>query len=384
MGSMSEAAGLSLKALEAVLAAKRRRFAQSKAGRFVAAEMALEDQPASRGQTAMGAARSPETWRGANGQDRHFRSLVVTPIDTSPGTFLGGTRIVTGSVRAWSPARRRARSWQDILLFAFEIIALVGFLVILGSSYLQLQALNREAREAMRVEAMPTVASRATLVPTDEPLKLPSDGTPPQEKSPASLDLADQDKAVIPQPQTPTMMPSAQPAELLPGGSHSQEVSTVPADMIVPTGTREPSAEVPEPSAEPTAPAPGPPRRLVIPKIDVDAPVMEGDSWEDLKKGIGHRPGTANPGEQGNVVVSAHNDVHGEIFRNLHKLEPGDEVLVYTDDGPFRYVVNSVEIVLPAKAEVMEPTDYPALTMITCYPYLLDTHRVVARAELTN
>ena len=137
--------------------------------------------------------------------------------------------------------------------------------------------------------------------------------------------------------------------------------------------------------AEPTPPPPGKPaQRLVIPKIGVDAPVVEGDTWEDLKKGIGHHPGSANPGEKGNMVVSAHNDAYGEIFRDLDKLEPGDEVLVYTEEGAYRYIVNRVEIVSPDRVEFMDPTEHPVLTMITCYPYLLDTHRVVVIADLAE
>ncbi len=75
---------------------------------------------------------------------------------------------------------------------------------------------------------------------------------------------------------------------------------------------------------------------------------------------------------------------YGEIFRDLPKLEPGDEVRIYTDDATFRYIVNTVEIVEPTRVEVMDPTDYPILTMITCYPYLLDTHRVVVVADLAE
>jgi len=84
------------------------------------------------------------------------------------------------------------------------------------------------------------------------------------------------------------------------------------------------------------------------------------------------------------MVVSAHNDIHGEIFRHLVKLEAGDEVLIHTNRGTFRYVVSKVEIVLPTNVEVLEPTDCPVLTMITCYPYLVDTHRIVVRAELAE
>jgi sortase A len=84
---------------------------------------------------------------------------------------------------------------------------------------------------------------------------------------------------------------------------------------------------------------------LVIAKIGVDAPIIAGDSWEDLKKGVGHHPAAPIRGKWATWSVSAHNDVYGEIFRDLDKLQSGDEVLVYTDAGAFPLIVNRVEIV---------------------------------------
>jgi sortase A len=122
--------------------------------------------------------------------------------------------------------------------------------------------------------------------------------------------------------------------------------------------------------------------RIVIDAIGVDAPVVEGDDWEALKKGVGHHPGSANPGQRGNMVVSAHNDVFGELFRDLDQLEAGDEVWVHTQDSSYRYIVRETRIVEPTEVTVMEASREPILTMITCYPYGVDSHRVVALADL--
>ena len=100
--------------------------------------------------------------------------------------------------------------------------------------------------------------------------------------------------------------------------------------------------------------------------------------------GVGQHLGSADPGQPGNMVLSAHNDIYGQIFRDLDKLAAGDEVLVHTDAGAYRYVVHTVKIVEPTRVDVMEPTEHAALTMITCYPYLLDTHRVVVVADLAE
>ncbi|MCD6519534.1 MAG: class D sortase [Anaerolineae bacterium] len=322
MGSASRAKELSLKELESLLLEKRRRLARYKVRRFVAAEKACQglgrrspEDPEERPFPM------PETWRGAQGQDRYFQPGRFAPLEKNA-------------------SRKGKRSKGALLLLAIEIAALVGFLGIFASLYLRLKPLRRP-------QTIPTpstvMATHAILVEAKEPL------------------------------------PTSTPLRLLPGGR--------PTGMPVSQGDQssEPTRALTLSLAEPTPPPPGKPaQRLVIPKIGVEAPVVEGDTWEDLKKGIGHHPGSANPGEKGNMVVSAHNDAYGEIFRDLDKLEPGDEVLVYTEEGAYRYIVNRVEIVSPDRVEFMDPTEHPVLTMITCYPYLLDTHRVVVIADLAE
>jgi sortase A len=131
-------------------------------------------------------------------------------------------------------------------------------------------------------------------------------------------------------------------------------------------------------------PTPGPeaPTRIVIPAIDVDALVVEGDSWEQLKLGVGHRLNTVDPGERGNMVLSAHDDIYGEIFRYLSDLELGDDVIVYAGEQPYRYVVKAKQIVEPTDLSVLANTTRPVATLISCYPYMVDTHRIVVVAEL--
>lgn len=125
------------------------------------------------------------------------------------------------------------------------------------------------------------------------------------------------------------------------------------------------------------------PARIVIPSIGVDAPIVEGDDWEALKRGVGHHLGSANPGERGNMVLSAHNDIFGEIFRYLENVEVGDEVLVYDGAGrEYRYIVVQKRIVEPTAVEVLAPSQEPIATLITCHPYLIDTQRLVVIAEL--
>jgi sortase A len=122
----------------------------------------------------------------------------------------------------------------------------------------------------------------------------------------------------------------------------------------------------------------------MIPKLNVDAPIVHGVNWEDLKKGVGHLPGSANPGERGNLYLAAHNDIYGEIFRYLDKLEVGDDYFIYAGEQKFRYVVKEKRIIQPTEVEVMLPTTEPVATLQTCYPYLIDSHRLVVIGELAE
>jgi sortase A len=185
--------------------------------------------------------------------------------------------------------------------------------------------------------------------------------------------------------QQPTFSPTPLiTAVVLPGGH-------TPPDTV--GGPQFNKAEIPEhllPLVQSYAnlpiPTPGPEQavRIQIPAISVDAPVVQGDNWDQLKKGVGQNVGSADPGQNGNVVLSGHDDVFGEIFRDLEKLQPGDLVLLYTSQRQFVYVVTGSQIVPPTQVDVMNPTSDATLTLITCYPYRIDNKRIVVFAKLQN
>ena len=130
-------------------------------------------------------------------------------------------------------------------------------------------------------------------------------------------------------------------------------------------------------------PSPESPVRIQIPAIGVDASIVSGTDWEALKRGVGHQIGTGLPGESGNVVLSAHNDIYGEIFRRLDELEPGDQIIIYTLTQRYTYVVREWQTVRPADVWVMDSTHNPTTTLISCYPYQVDNQRIVVFADLT-
>lgn len=105
--------------------------------------------------------------------------------------------------------------------------------------------------------------------------------------------------------------------------------------------------------------------RLVIPKIDMDAIVVEGASRRELSEGPGHMKQTAQPGETGNAVITAHRDT---FFRHIYELNKGDQIEVRRSGRTFTYAVTGKRIVKPEDVSVIKPTNDPQLTLITCYP----------------
>jgi len=105
---------------------------------------------------------------------------------------------------------------------------------------------------------------------------------------------------------------------------------------------------------------------------------------DTLPPNFTYLPGSANPGERGNMYLAAHNDIYGEIFRYLEDLEVGDEYSIFAGGEEFKYVIKEKRIIEPTEVEVMLPTTEPISTLQTCYPYLVDTHRLVVIGELAE
>jgi len=124
------------------------------------------------------------------------------------------------------------------------------------------------------------------------------------------------------------------------------------------------------------------PLRLIISEIGVDHAIVQGVDWEALKLGIGQLPNGATPAQPDqNVVLAAHNDIYGEIFRHLDQLQPGTILQLQTRTQFYSYRVSSMQIVNPDEVAVMEARGYPALTLISCYPYQVNDKRIVIFAE---
>ncbi|HEU5084124.1 MAG TPA: class E sortase [Acidimicrobiales bacterium] len=140
-----------------------------------------------------------------------------------------------------------------------------------------------------------------------------------------------------------------------------------------------------------TTPAPPPPpadgeavARIVIPKIGVDKIVVHGISRDDLKKGPGHYPGTPLPGQPGNAAIAGHRTTYGAPFNRVDELAPGDEILVTTLQGEFRYEVTGQQIVSPSDVHVVDYQGDDRLTLTACHPKYSARQRIIIFAKLLD
>lgn len=123
---------------------------------------------------------------------------------------------------------------------------------------------------------------------------------------------------------------------------------------------------------------------IKIPRIGVEKAVVEGVGVEDLKKGPGHYPQTAMPGQPGNAAIAGHRTTYGAPFFNLDQLEPGDPILTTTAQGRFRYEVIGTTVVTPSEVSVLEPTEDNRLTLTTCEPRFSASRRMIVTARLVG
>ncbi len=259
---------------------------------------------------------------------RTGRALPALPVGATPDVLR------TDTPRPHRP-RSLARRVFDFFLLIVEVGAVVGLIYVFYNGSNVLQQLNREVQQIM-AESVPTLAP----TPLVTVVVLPSGHTPP-------------DASGFTQPNDAEIPESLRPL-----------VESLPPPVI--------------PTQGPTQA-----RRLIIAGIDVDSLIVQGDDFEQLRKGaVGQHIGTADPGQLGNLVLSGHNDIYGEVFRRLDELQPGDEIQIHSTTQIFTYVITGWRVVSPTEVGVMDATVHSSLTLISCYPYLVDTERIVVFADL--
>lgn len=194
----------------------------------------------------------------------------------------------------------------------------------------------------------------------------------------------------LPTPIPPAAVPETEPIALLPETPVEPE-DDMPAYFV---------------SAENAAKRPvgqGEPVRIVIPQISLDAPV-EAIGLEKISSGdetfyqwqvpndyiAGWHNNSARLGEVGNTVLNGHHNIHGEVFRDLIELEEGNEIILYDKNKSYRYQVTIKEVLAEqgqsmetriANAQWIAPTEDERITIITCWPYTGNSHRLIIVAE---
>lgn len=144
------------------------------------------------------------------------------------------------------------------------------------------------------------------------------------------------------------------------------------------------------------------PDRIVIPSINLDAPILLSDYkeipfWGKVYKqwiapnarAVGWHYDSATLGNPGNMVLNGHHNIYGEVFRYLSDVKPGSIIHLYSGDKVFSYIVGLVDII-PEKYQSVEqrlenarwalPSQDERITLISCWPYESNTHRVVVVA----
>lgn len=123
---------------------------------------------------------------------------------------------------------------------------------------------------------------------------------------------------------------------------------------------------------------------LIVPRIELDAWVVEGTGSGSLDRGPGHYPGTPLPGEQGNCGIAGHRTMYGHVFRRLDELQPGDEIVTVTAARRAVYRVVEVRVVNKSDWSVVDPCEGYRLTLTTCHPVGSARQRLCVTAELVQ
>lgn len=229
------------------------------------------------------------------------------------------------------------------------------------------------------------IAYRAQIGPGMGALPLVAEGSQPT-------------AAAVPPTLVATFTPAPAPT-ILPSTPEPEPRATIAASGV-PTSIPEPAIPFPTPFTR--QPSDSPPTRLVIPAISLDIPIVPvgvktirdvGGTrvvWADVPNAAAFHQTSAYPGNPGNTVLNGHRDILGSVFRHLNRVEVGDEIIVYAGDVEYPYTVTETLIVPEAFASAKQREENlhligympeERLTLITCTPFGLATHRLLVIAK---
>ena len=121
--------------------------------------------------------------------------------------------------------------------------------------------------------------------------------------------------------------------------------------------------------------------RIAIPRLGISVIVMEGVGTRTLRRAVGHIPGTALPGQPGNIGIAGHRDTYFSPLKNIRR---DDIITVTTKTRVYQYLVVSIKVVSPTDVAVLKPNGTEVLTLVTCFPFYFvgpAPDRFIVRAE---
>ena len=337
---------LSVEELERILAVKRREDRLHKLDRMKKHGRVLGDAPE---QNASGGKQHPS--------EAAILALAQPPATASPSAPARSAPVGGDAAPRFedSPAdvglttQEKSRFWKSFtnqLLLLIEIAAVLAVIYIAYMLFQSIGILERETAEAQRQANEQRLAALPTIAPTPvlrlENFVLPGGHTPPTAPGGAQFNL------------------NEIPENLLP----------VVQSQVFPEILRRPP------------PSPETALRVIIPKLNLNESIVQGTDWEALKQGVGQLQNGVNPGDNlGNLVLSAHNDIYGELFRYLDQLEAGDRFQVQTETQSYTYVISGWDIYQPNDVHVLNSQGRATVTLISCYPYQVSDKRIVVFAD---
>jgi len=275
------------------------------------------------------------------------------------------------------------------------------------------QILNPSQSPPMGPQLALAIEMTATPSPTSSPSPSPSPSSSPEPEitpSPTPTETPSPTSTATPEPAPPDVLPEtlnideATPVPIAPQTTDTP--TPVPVAPVEPTATLEPiPVEPPPPAAEPTAnpaAAGNAPTHILIPSVGIDSAIVpvgwqlveqngqQYSIWDVADYAVGWHNTSALPGQVGNLVMAGHHNIGGEVFRYLVNVEVGDEVVLYVGEQAYRYQIELKTIVKekgePAdvrrrNAQWIAPTTDERITMVTCWPYTNNTHRVIVVAK---
>jgi LPXTG-site transpeptidase (sortase) family protein len=248
-----------------------------------------------------------------------------------------------------------------------------------------------------------------TATPTPPPTAAPSPTNSPTPTATYVVGLAGLPPEILPE----TPLEGGETPVSADNGESADEPVISPTDTPVPATNTPVPTNTPTPVTEPlptNTPVPTPlpppassgPTRVVIKSVGIDTPVVpigwsvveqngrEYSVWDVADYVAGWHETSAPPGQAGNTVLSGHHNIKGEVFRYLVDVQEGDEVDLYVGDAVYQYYVEQ-KLIVKEKGEPLEvrrqnaqwiaSTNDVRVTLVTCWPYTNNTHRVIVVAK---